>query len=169
MAISKSLEAAYNDQINLELASSYAYLQMAAFLEEENLPGMSAWMRLQAEEERVHAMKFFDFVLEREGHVELAAIAAPGLSLSTALSAFEASLAHEQKVTAAINDLYALATDERDFASYPLLNWFVEEQIEEESNVGLIVEQLRMIGEDRTALLMLDRELGARQPEAEVE
>jgi len=169
MAISKSLEAAYNDQINLELASSYAYLQMAAFLDEENLPGMSAWMRLQAEEERVHAMKFFDFVLEREGHVELAAIAAPGLSLSTALAAFEASLAHEQKVTAAINDLYALATDERDFASYPLLNWFVEEQIEEESNVGLIVEQLRMIGEDRTALLMLDRELGARQPEAEVE
>ena len=169
MAISKSLEAAYNDQINLELASSYAYLQMAAFLDEENLPGMSAWMRLQAEEERVHAMKFFDFVLEREGHIELAAIAAPGLSLSTALAAFEASLAHEQKVTAAINDLYALATDERDFASYPLLNWFVEEQIEEESNVGLIVEQLRMIGEDRTALLMLDRELGARQPEAEVE
>jgi ferritin len=169
MAISKSLEAAYNDQINLELASSYAYLQMAAFLEEENLPGMSAWMRLQAEEERVHAMKFFDFVLEREGHVELAAIAAPGLSLSTALSAFEASLAHEQKVTAAINDLYALATDERDFASYPLLNWFVEEQIEEEANVSLIVEQLRMIGEDRTALLMLDRELGARQPETEVE
>ncbi|MFW2339471.1 MAG: ferritin [Acidimicrobiia bacterium] len=169
MAISKSLEAAYNDQINLELASSYAYLQMAAFLDEENLPGMSAWMRLQAEEERVHAMRFFDFVLEREGHVELTAIAAPGLSLSTALAAFEASLAHEQKVTAAINDLYALATDERDFASYPLLNWFVEEQIEEESTVGLIVEQLRMIGEDRTALLMLDRELGARQPEAEVE
>ena len=169
MAISKSLEAAFNDQINLELASSYAYLQMAAFLDEENLPGMSAWMRMQAEEERVHAMKFFDFVLEREGHVELSAIAAPGLSLSPAHAAYEASLAHEQKVTAAINVLYALATDERDFASYPLLNWFVEEQIEEESTVSLIVEQLRMIGEDRTALLMLDRELGARQPEAEGE
>ncbi len=169
MPISKKLEAAFNDQINLELASSYAYLQMAAFLDEENLPGMSAWMRLQAEEERVHAMKFFDFVLDREGHIELAAITAPGLSLTTALSAFEGSLGHEQKVTAAINNLYALATDERDFASYPLLNWFVEEQIEEEANVGLIVEQLKMIGDDRTALLMLDRELGARQPSAEGE
>ncbi|MDF1594610.1 MAG: ferritin [Acidimicrobiia bacterium] len=169
MPISTKLEAAFNDQINLELASSYAYLQMAAFLDEENLPGMSAWMRLQAEEERVHAMKFFDFVLDREGHIELEAIAAPGLSLTTARSAFEASLGHEQKVTAAINNLYALATDDRDFASYPLLNWFVEEQIEEEANVGLIVEQLKMIGDDRTALLMLDRELGARQPSAEGE
>lgn len=169
MPISTSLEAAYNEQINLEMASSYAYLQMAAFLDEENLPGMSSWMRMQAEEERVHALKFFDFVLEREGHVELTSIASPGLSLNTALSAFEASLGHERKVTAAINDLYALATDERDFASYPLLNWFVEEQIEEESTVGLIVEQLKMIGDDRTALLMLDRELGARQPSAEGE
>lgn len=169
MPISKTLETAFNDQVNLELASCYAYLQMAAFLDEENLPGMSAWMRLQAEEERVHAMKFFDFVLEREGHVELNAIAAPGLSLTTALSAFEASLGHERKVTAAINVLYALATDERDFASYPMLNWFVEEQIEEEATVGLIVEQLKMIGDDRTALLMLDRELGARQPGAEGE
>jgi ferritin len=169
MPIGKTLETAFNDQVNLELASFYAYLQMAAFLDEENLPGMSAWMRLQAEEERVHAMKFFDFVLEREGHIELSAIAAPGLSLTTALSAFEASLGHERKVTAAINNLYALATDERDFASFPMLNWFVEEQIEEEATVGLIVEQLRMIGDDRTALLMLDRELGARQPEAEGE
>lgn len=169
MPISTNLEAAFNDQINLELASSYAYLQMAAFLEEENLPGMSAWMRLQAEEERIHAMKFFDFVLERDGHVELTSIAAPGLLLNTALSAFEASLGHERKVTASINNLYALATDERDFASYPLLNWFVEEQIEEEATVGLIVEQLKMIGEDRTALLMLDRELGVRQPTAEGE
>lgn len=169
MPISSTLQAAYNDQINLELASSYAYLQMAAFLDEENLPGMSAWMRLQAEEERVHAMKFFDFVLERDGHVELTAIAAPALSLTTALSAFEGSLEHEQRVTAAINDLYAMASDERDYASYPLLNWFVEEQIEEEATVGLIVEQLKMIGDDRTALLMLDRELGARQPEPAAE
>ena len=167
MPISTNLETAFNEKINLELASSYAYLQMAAFLDEENLPGMSAWMRLQAEEERLHAMKFFDFVLEREGHVELNSIPAPGLSLDTALSAFEASLSHERKVTAAINNLYALATDERDFASYPLLNWFVEEQIEEEATVGLIVEQLKMIGEDRTALLMLDRELGVRRPAAE--
>jgi ferritin len=166
MPINKSLEAAFNDQINLELASSYAYLQMAAFLDEANLPGMSAWMRLQAEEERLHAMKFFDFVLDRDGRVELTTIAAPGLSLTTALSAFEGSLAHEQRVTAAINDLYTLATDEQDFASFPLLNWFVEEQIEEEATVTLIVEQLKMIGEDRTALLMLDRELGARQPVA---
>ena len=91
------------------------------------------------------------------------------MPLTTALSAFEASLGHERKVTAAINDMYALATDERDFASYPMLNWFVEEQIEEEAAVGLIVEQLKMIGDDRTALLMLDRELGARQPGAEGE
>lgn len=166
MPISKSLEAAFNEQINLEMASSYAYLQMAAFFEEENLPGMAAWMRLQADEEHAHAMKFFDFVLEREGHIELASIPAPGLDLTSALSAFEASLAHERKVTAAINALYALASDERDFASYPLLNWFVEEQVEEEASVGLIVEQLKMIGDDRTALLMLDRELGTRQPGA---
>ena len=89
--------------------------------------------------------------------------------MTSALSAFEASLAHELKVTAAINDLYLMATTERDFASFPLLNWFVEEQIEEEASVSLIVEQLKMIGSDRTALLMLDRELGARQPEAAAE
>ena len=162
MAMSADLQDAYNDQISLEFASSYAYLQMAAFLEDANLPGFGNWMRRQAEEERTHAMKFFDFVLDRGNQVELRPIPAPSTDYTSPLSAFEASLAHEQKVTAAIHDLYSQATEAKDYESLPLLHWFIDEQVEEESTVSELIEQIAMAGDNGAALLLLDRELGTR-------
>lgn len=167
MAMSPKLQDAYNDQITLEFASSYAYLQMAAFLDDANLPGFANWMRQQAEEERVHAMKFFDFVLDRGNQVELRSIPAPSSDYTSPLSAFEASLAHEQKVTASIHELYGQATNEKDFESLPLLHWFITEQVEEEATVSELIEQIAMAGDNGAALLLLDRELGTRLPGVE--
>lgn len=160
--MSSDLQDAFNDQITLEFASLYAYLQMAAFLEDANLPGFANWMRQQAEEERVHAMKFFDFVLDRGNQVELRVIDAPSADFTSPLSAFEASLAHEQKVTKAIHALYEQATEERDYESLPLLHWFIDEQVEEEATVSELIEQVAMAGDNGAALLLLDRELGTR-------
>lgn len=167
MAMSASLQDAYNDQITLEFASSYAYLQMAAFFDDANLPGFANWMRQQAEEEWVHAMKFFDFVLDRGNQVELRSIPAPSSDYTSPLSVFEASLAHEQKVTASIHDLYGQANDEKDFESLPLLHWFISEQVEEEAVVSELIEQIAMAGDNGAALLLLDRELGTRVPEVQ--
>lgn len=164
MAMSARLQDAYNDQITLEFASSYAYLQMAAFLDDANLPGFANWMRQQAEEERVHAMKFFDFVLDRGNQVGLRSIPAPSSDYTSPLSVFEASLAHEQKVTASIHDLYNQANEEKDFESLPLLHWFITEQVEEEATVSELIEQIAMAGDNGAALLLLDRELGTRVP-----
>ena len=162
MPMSESVSTAYNDQIHLEFESNYAYLQMAAYFNAHNLQGFSNWMRAQAAEEQMHALKFIDFVLDRGGNVRLQPIAAPRGEFSSPLEVFEASLEHERKVTAAIHQLYTHAVAESDYASVPLLQWFISEQVEEESTVGQIVEQLRMVGDNATALLMLDRELGAR-------
>jgi len=162
VAMSAELQDAYNDQITLEFASSYAYLQMAAFLDDANLPGFANWMRQQAEEERIHAMKFFDFVLNRGNQVELRSIPAPSDDYTSPLSVFEASLAHEQKVTRSIHDLYAHATDGKDYESLALLHWFIDEQVEEESTVSELIEQIAMAGDNGAALLLLDRELGTR-------
>ncbi len=167
MAMSKELESSFNDQITLEFASSYAYLQMAAFCEEANLPGFAHWMRQQAEEERAHAMKFLDFVLDRGNHVQLGEIAAPAGDFTTPLSVFQASLAHEQHVTAAIHALYGQAQEEKDYESLPLLHWFIDEQVEEEATVSELVEQLQMAGDNGAALLLLDRELGRREDGAD--
>ncbi|MGZ5382567.1 MAG: ferritin [Acidimicrobiia bacterium] len=165
--MTSELQDAYNDQITLEFASSYAYLQMAAFFEDANLPGFANWMRQQAEEERLHAMKFFDFVLDRGNHVELRVILAPSSDYTSPLSVFEASLAQEQKVTAAIHALYGQATASKDYESLPLLHWFINEQIEEESTVSELIDQIAMAGDNGAALLLLDRELGTRAPGAE--
>ncbi len=162
MAMTAELQDAYNDQITLEFTSSYAYLQMAAFLDDSNLPGFANWMRQQAEEERAHAMKFFDFVLDRGNQVELRLIPAPSVDYTSPLSVFEASLVHEQKVTASIHDLYAQATEAKDYESLPLLHWFIDEQVEEESTVSELIEQIAMAGDNGAALLLLDRELGTR-------
>lgn len=167
MAMSKELQDAYNDQITLEFASSYAYLQMAAFFEDANLPGFAYWMRMQADEERTHAMKFFDFVLDRGNQVELRAVEAPTAAFTTPLSVFRASLGHEQKVSAAIRALYARAVEENDYESFALLQWFIDEQVEEESTVSKLIEQLTMAGDNGAALLLLDRELGSRSASEE--
>jgi len=165
--MSAALQDAYNDQVTLEFASSYAYLQMAAFFDDADLPGFANWMRQQAEEERIHAMKFFDFVLDRGNHVELRSIPAPSSAYTSPLSVFEASLAHEQKVTASIHNLYAQAMEEKDYESLPLLHWFISEQVEEEASVSQLIEQIAMAGDNGAALLLLDRELGTRARGAE--
>lgn len=162
MQLSPALTGAYNDQVQLEFESSFAYLQMGADFELRSLPGMASWMRLQSQEEHIHAIKFIQFVLDRGGKLQLKALGAPAPTPDTVVATFEAALAHEQRVTRAIHDLYAKALEEHDYASLPLLQWFVNEQTEEEATVSTILERLRMVGDDRTGLLFLDRELGAR-------
>lgn len=161
--LSPILEAALNQQINLELASSYAYLAAAAHFESINLEGCAKWMHHQSEEERAHAMKFFAHILDRGGRVQLQAIAAPQGQFASALQVFETALHHEQKVTRAIYDLFALAQKENDYPAQVLLQWFVTEQVEEEKSVTGIIERLKMAGDSPTALLMLDSVLGQRR------
>ncbi len=162
MSWNDDLEKAFNDQITAEFSSSHEYLALAAWLEEHGLPGMAHWMREQAEEERVHAMKLYQFVLDRDGTVALGSIAAPDTRFETALEVFERGLGNERAITAQINDLYGLVTDARDFASLPLLDWFVNEQVEEEATMQQIVDDLRLAGGEGHALLMIDRELATR-------
>src|SRR5919202_4220379 len=154
-----------NDQIGNELFSAYQYLSMAAYCESENLPGFAQWMRAQSQEETEHAMKFYNFILDRNGRVALRGIEEPVVEFGSPLEVFERALEHEKKVTAMINGLYALALRENDYASQTFLQWFVTEQVEEEKNAGDVVETLRMIGDGSEALFLLDRELGQRPME----
>ena len=163
MALTKELEAALNDQVTLELESAHQYLALSAWLEGEGLPGMAHWMRMQSGEENEHAMKFFEFLVDRNADVKLGPLPAPSTEFDSVIDVFRASLAAEQRVTAAINNIYAIAVDARDFASYPLLDWFVNEQVEEEATVQQIIDDLERIEGNGHALLMLDREMGARQ------
>ena len=163
--LGKAVEEAMNEQIGNELFSAYQYLSMSAYCESENLPGFAQWMRAQSQEETEHAMKFYDFILERNGRVVLRGIDGPVVEFSSPLEVFEQALEHEQKVTAMINDLYALAVRENDYASQTFLQWFVTEQVEEEKNAGDVVETLKMVGDKREALFLLDRELGQRRTE----
>ncbi len=165
MALDGSLLDAYNDQITLEFASAHQYLALAAWLESHSYPGMANWMELQAEEERAHAMRFYRFVLDRDAPVTLGAIAAPDSSFDSPLEVFRRALAGEQEVTASINALYRKAVDGGDFASIPLLDWFVNEQVEEEATVKQIIDDLARAEGQGHAMLMIDRELGARTPE----
>jgi ferritin len=160
--ISKKMEKALNDQINAEAYSAYLYLSMAAYFEAENLPGLASWMRIQTQEETVHALKFFDFVNERRGRVALKAIDAPAKEWKSPLAAFEAAFEHEQMVTGRINDLVNLAVQEKDHATGAFLQWFVNEQVEEETSVDKIVQMLKMGEKAPGAMFMIDRELGQR-------
>lgn len=165
--IPKAMQDAMNEQIKNELYSAYLYLSMAAHFESKTLNGFANWLRIQAKEELGHAMKFFDFILERGGTVSLKAIDQPPSSWNSNLEAFEQVLAHEQKVTKNINDLYELALKEKDYPSQVMLQWFIEEQVEEEKNATEIIEKLKLIEAHGTAVLMLDHELGKREPEEE--
>jgi len=166
---STKVQDAMNDQIQRELESAYIYLSMAAYFDSSNLPGFARWMRVQFQEEQAHAFKFYDFIYDRGGQVMLQAIPQPPIQFQSPLDAFEKALAHERKITGHINDLYALAVEEKDYASQILLQWFVEEQVEEEKSAGDIVDMLGRIGDSYHPLIMLDRELGRRQPPAEAE
>jgi ferritin len=161
--MSKTMQDALNEQMKHEFYSSYLYLSMSAYCDRANLPGLARWMRAQAQEETKHAMKIFDHVLDRGGRVELRELGRPPVDFSSPRDAFEQAHKHEEQVTASINKVYGLAVDERDFASTVFLDWFVQEQVEEEKTSGLLAEQMRMVGEDRPGLLMLDRELGQRK------
>ncbi|MFQ5554220.1 MAG: ferritin [Acidimicrobiia bacterium] len=162
MSWNDDLEKAFNTQITLEFASSYRYLALAGWLESAGFPGMATWMRIQSDEERDHALRFYQFVIDRDGAVSLGSIAAPDGDFSSPREVFDRALAYEREVTAAINDLYGLVTDMRDFASFPLLDWFVKEQVEEEAAVQQIIDDLERAGSEGATLLMIDRELGAR-------
>ena len=164
--LSPKIEEALNKQINAELFSSYLYLSMSAYFESQGLPGMAHWMRLQVDEERVHGMKFYDFVHERNGRVTLDAIEAPQTEWDSPLAAFEATLEHEQKVTGLINDLVNLSIAEKDHAASNFLQWFVDEQVEEEATVQTILDKLKLVGDHGVAIFMIDNELARRQPPA---
>jgi ferritin len=151
-----------NQQIMHEMYSAYMYLSMSAHCESANLPGFARWLRMQADEEMEHAMKFYDFIHERNGKVVLFAIDQPPSEFGTPREIFEQVYAHEQKVTGLINSIYELSVKENDYPSQIFLHWFIEEQVEEESNSSQILETLKMIGDSANGLFMLDRQLGKR-------
>jgi ferritin len=161
--ISDVMQKAINEQINAEFYSAYMYLSMAAYFEAKNLPGFARWLRVQFNEEQVHAVKFYDYLVDRGGRVELGAIAKPPVEWEGNLEAFQAVLEHEQKVTGLINKLYEVALKQKDYATQVLLQWFINEQVEEEKNACDIVEQLLLIDAHGTAVLMLDHQLGKRE------
>lgn len=160
---SEALHTGFNAQIQKEFYSSYLYLAMAAHFEAADLPGFAAWMKKQADEERSHAMKLWDYVYDRGGKVELQAIDQPPSVFGKPLAMFQQVLEHEQKVTASINALYALAGKEGDVAAQIYLQWFVTEQVEEEKTVSDLIAQLKMSGDQAFGVLFMDKHvLGAR-------
>lgn len=166
------MEKAFNAQINAELYSSYLYLAMAAYFQSLNLPGFVNWMKCQALEELYHAMKIYDFVAERGGRVKLEAVKKPAESWKSPLAAFQEVYAHETKVTGLINNLVDLAIREKDHAAHNFLQWFVAEQVEEESGTDAVVQKLKLAGDGGPALFMIDQELATRvvnlQPDIKV-
>ena len=160
--ISKKMEDALNKQLNRELFSSYLYLSMASYFESLNLTGMAHWMKLQSEEEHVHSMKFFDFIQKIGGRVILEQIDKPQTEWESPKRAFEDALAHEEFITKNINELTDLAIEERDHSTKTFLQWYVDEQVEEEATTNDIVQKFNLIEDSKSGLYMLDRELGTR-------
>jgi len=158
----KKLLQEMNLQINKEMYSGYLYLSMAAHFESENLPGFSHWMTMQAEEELEHAMKFFNFLNEIGERVELDTIEKPDTEFDDPIKVFEQVLEHEKYVTSRIHLLYNLAVEKNDYPAQMFLQWFVNEQVEEEANATAILEMLKIGGAKGNALLMIDRQLADR-------
>ncbi len=169
MMINERVEKALNEQVNAEIYSAYLYLSMSSYFESVNLSGFAQWMKAQAQEEMVHGMKIYDFIHERGGRVLLSAIEAPQTQWPNPASVFAATLEHEQKVTALINALVDVAIAEKDHATNIFLQWFVTEQVEEESSVDAVLQKLKMVGDQGHGLFMMDRELGARGTAAAAE
>jgi len=159
---SKKMQDALNEQIKNEFYSAYLYLAMAAYCDSINLSGFAHWLRAQFGEEQEHAMKLYKYIGDRGGRVVLQAIDQPASEFQGPLDVFEKVLDHEKKVTAAINNLYELALQEKDYPSQTLLQWYVNEQVEEESTASTIIEQLKMIGDKGPSLIMMDRHLASR-------
>ncbi|MCB0719168.1 MAG: ferritin [Bacteroidetes bacterium] len=162
-----SVVKAVNSQINAELESAYLYLAMSGRMEELSLPGLARWLRLQWEEELVHAMKFYDFLIQRGAAVKLEALSKPTADFKTPLAAFEAVLEHEQYITDRIWKLNEVAVKESDYALQSLLKWYIDEQVEEEDNARNAIDSLKLVGKDGSGLFLFDREMGQRTAGAE--
>ena len=160
--INEKLEKAFNDQINKELYSEYLYLSMQAYFERLNLKGFVNWMSVQVQEEHAHALGMFDYLNQRGGNVQLEAIDKPETDWESPLAVFEQVLEHEEYVTSRINALMDIAEETKDRAAMSFLNWYLKEQVEEEDNVGNVLATLKLIGDDKKALLMLDKDLATR-------
>jgi ferritin len=160
--LSQKLHKALNDQMTYELNSAYIYMGMAAYFHEENLEGMAGWMEAQAQEEVEHAMKFYSYIQERMAVVEWGALDKPANDYDSPLAAYKKSLEHEQSVTRRIHDLLEMAQAEKDHPTVSFLQWFVDEQVEEESSVDAVIQRLEQVGDFRPGLFFLDRELGQR-------
>ncbi len=160
--INEKLEKAFNDQINKEFYSAYLYLAMKSKFAEMNLNGFVNWFDVQVQEEQAHGMGMYDYVLERGGKIELGAIDKPEVKSENPLEIFEQVLEHEEYVTSRINALMDVAEETKDRAALSFLDWYLKEQVEEESNVGGLLATLKLIGEDKKALLMLDKDLSTR-------
>jgi ferritin len=167
--LNPKVQDALNAQINMEFSAYYTYLSMAAYFEAESLPGFAAWVHHHAQEEMMHAMKIYNYVNDRRGRVKLQALNGPKVEWSSALEAFEDALKHEQKVTASINKIVDLAIQEGDHATRSFLNWFVDEQVEEEQIVDAVIQDLKRIGDFGPGIYMLDRELATKQSDEGVE
>ena len=161
--LSKKIESELNKQINAEFYSAYLYLSMSAFLASKNLSGFSNWMKVQFEEEQYHAIKLYQYVLDRGEQVLLDTIDKPKITWENIIDVFEDVLDHERKVTGLINNLVEIAMQEKDHATVNMLQWFIEEQVEEEANVSDLLDQLKLIGGKGSGLFMLDREAKQRK------
>jgi len=161
--LNRTMEGALNEQIRQELASAYVYLAMSAYADAQNYPGMAHWLRLQSKEELGHAMAFFGFITDRGGRVILGPLEQPPSEYPSPIAVFEEVVRHEQRITGLIHDLYALALQERDYASLPILQTFLSEQVEEERSAEEILARVRIAGNECRMLLLVDRELAARQ------
>ena len=167
MPLSEALRVALNDQLGNEFQASYNYLAMSSWFEAESWDGFASWMALQSAEERVHAMKFYQYLLDRGAGVSLPALEAPNGEFKTPLDVFEQSREQEQEVTASINRLYKVAIENDDYATVSFLKWFLDEQVEEEKAVGDMIEKLSRAGENPEAMMLLDREAGQRVADGE--
>ncbi|MCD4823599.1 MAG: ferritin [Phycisphaerae bacterium] len=160
--LNRKIEEALNDQFNFEMYSANIYMSMAAYFDSINLTGLAGWMKIQYQEEMFHTMKFYDFINDRGGRVVMTALDAPPTDWATPLAAFENALAHERIVTGRINNMVTLAMEEKDHATVNFLQWFVAEQVEEESSVDAVIQKLKLMADAPGGLFMLDRELGQR-------
>ena len=161
--LSKTMQDAINKQVNAEVSSAYLYLSMSAYLAANNRPGCAHWMRVQWEEELSHAMKLFEHINDRGGHAALKAIPQPPTEFKSLHDVFKQVLDHEKEVTALIHKLYETAVKENDYPAQVMLQWFINEQVEEEKNAAEVVEQLKLIGDQGAAVIMLDQHLGMRK------
>ena len=162
MELKGKLAQAMNDQITMELQATVVYRQLAIEMDVASLPGFAKWFRAQAAEEIVHSEKFIAHVVDRGGDPQIGDLTGPEIQDKSVLGCFEAALNHERKVSESIRNLYRLAQEEGDIDAMPLLNWFINEQLEEEATVDEICDQVRLVGNDGPGLLRLDNELGSR-------